>query len=81
MQMQCLRSSDCALFKGNISLPEDTKLMYKCYYCLGQDQRWEACRRYQMMEMAGFCPDFVMPNSLLSAEQIKNRLTTVFLSY
>lgn len=81
MQKQCLRSGDCALFKGNINLPEDTKLMYKCYYCVGQDQGWETCRRYQMMEMAGFCPDFVMPNSLLSAEQIKNRLSSIYLSY
>ncbi|MFN3555336.1 MAG: hypothetical protein ACK4VN_05160 [Bacteroidales bacterium] len=77
MTTQCPRCGDCALFKGKIQMSEDIRLRYTCNYCLGSSAPWEACKRFQMMEMAGFCPDFLMPNSLLSADQVKSRLTMV----
>ncbi len=72
--MQCVKSCDCALFTGKLSIPEDTRLMYNCIYCLGRETGWKSCKRFVLLETDGFCPDFVMPNTLLTFEQIRNRM-------
>jgi hypothetical protein len=70
MEKQCILCSRCELFKGDISLSEDVKIMYKYHYCLSDSQRWRECKRFTFDNINGFCPDFVMPNSLLSLDQI-----------
>ncbi len=74
MNRQCSKISKCNLFRGKLTLQEDSIIRYKCYFCLGDESRWSKCRRYQVMNELGFCPDFVMPNSLLSSEQILRRM-------
>ncbi len=66
----CTMCSQCELFKGTISLPEDVMIMYKYHYCLSENNRWKECKRYLFSSFGTFCPAFVMPNSLLSMDQI-----------
>lgn len=73
MNNQCTFCSQCSLFKGKISLPEDVGIMYKYHYCLSQTEKWKECKRYTFENINGYCPDFVMPNSLLTIDQIWHR--------
>lgn len=74
MNRQCYKGNKCRLFLGKIDLSEHTRLMYNCSYCLGLESKWRNCKRFLLLETEGFCPDFVMPNTLLSDEQIMKRV-------
>lgn len=74
MSHQCSEICKCNLFRGKLNLPEDSIIRYKYYFCLDDEPRWTKCRRYKVMQELGFCPDFVMPNSLLTSEQILRRM-------
>jgi hypothetical protein len=77
MNNQCPKICNCRLFNGKSPVCEDSKIMYKSHYCLGRDNlRWKSCKRFQLVEKVGHCPDYVMPNSLLSFEQIIKRIST-----
>lgn len=78
MSKLCHHANNCNLFKGIIHMPEDTLLRYKCFYCLGEEKRWKNCKRFTIIEEVGFCQDFVMPNSLLTKEQILVRMNQKF---
>jgi hypothetical protein len=73
MEKQCTLCSECPLFKGSINIPEEIRVMYKLHYCAGTMNRWKECKRYCYQNLTGECPDFVMPNSLLSFEQIRQK--------
>ncbi len=74
MKNQCSKIGKCNLFGGELEIPEDSVIRYKCFYCLGEESRWSSCKRFMIIDELGYCPDFVMPNSLLSSEQIMNRI-------
>lgn len=74
MKNQCTLCSQCELFKGQISLSEDVRIMYNYHYCLSKNNRWKECKRYIFKNLNNHCPDFVMPNSLLSIDQIWQKL-------
>ena len=74
MNQQCPKIGACNLFGGKLEIPEDSGIRYKCFYCLCDETRWSSCKRFILIDEIGFCPDFVMPNSLLSSEQIMSRI-------
>jgi len=75
MNDQCPSSNTCQLYKGHFFLQEDSVLLYKRQYCLdNNEQRWKGCKRFIVMAHIGYCPDYVLPNSLLSYEQIISRI-------
>jgi hypothetical protein len=75
MNDQCPRVCSCSLFSGKLCVEEDSKIIYKRHYCLDMEEsRWRGCKRFVVEEHIGFCPDYVLPNSLLSFEQIFNRI-------
>lgn len=39
-------------------------------YCKTTDKTWENCKRYITKNAINFCPDFVMPDTLLSPDEI-----------
>jgi hypothetical protein len=73
MENHCSLCSKCPLFRGNIQLSEDTRIMYTYHYCLNQSNKWKECKRYSFEIVNGQCPDFVMPNTLLSLDQISQK--------
>ncbi len=74
MNRQCSKIGKCNLFSGELEIPEDSRIRYKYFYCLGEETCWSSCKRFIVKDEIGFCPDFVMPNSLLSSEQIMSRI-------
>lgn len=73
MEKQCTYCSSCPLYRGSIGISEDIRIMYTYYYCLNESDRWKQCKRYTVKTTAGQCPDFVMPNTLLTEEQIRQK--------
>lgn len=73
---RCPNLNFCKLFNGDMNLPEELSLRYKCHFCLGnaRNDSWLKCKRYQYIQSNGFCPDFIMPNSLLSDKQVEEKL-------
>ncbi len=76
----CTLCFECELFKGNILIPEDITIMYKYHYCLNSQGRWKECKRFLTKNLFGFCPGFVMPNSLLSLDQIKQKVRVEYVA-
>ncbi len=74
MNRQCSMIGKCNLFSGELEIPEDSRIRYKCFFCLCEETRWSSCKRFMVIDKIGFCPDFVLPNSLLSSEQIMSRI-------
>ncbi len=70
---RCLFRNQCRLFNGIINMPEDTRLMYKYHYCLNNSMQWKECSRHNFNKNHGDCPDFIMPNSLMSNREIEIR--------
>lgn len=46
------------------------KLFYLHAYCIRGDEAWSSCKRYIAKNTLNFCPDFVLPDSLLSPSEV-----------
>jgi hypothetical protein len=58
------------VFKGN----EQIIKIYKGLYCEAGDSKITSCKRYQVLNMVGICPSYVLPNSMSSANNIIDKL-------
>lgn len=70
----CENLSKCVygsqVFKGNEQVIE----IYKILYCEAGDSKITACKRYQVIRAAGYCPSYVLPNSMSSIESILEKM-------
>jgi len=39
-------------------------------YCLSESLEWKKCKRYLTNSVLNFCPDFVLPDSTMTIDQI-----------
>jgi len=65
---KCLYGSQ--VFKGN----EQIIKIYKGLFCEAGDSKITACKRYQVLKAAGYCPSHVLPNSMSSADTILDKM-------
>jgi len=43
---------------------------YIATYCVVDEQKWKSCKRFLAKQNMGFCPDFVLPDTRLTIEEI-----------
>jgi hypothetical protein len=43
---------------------------YKNNYCQAGEESWIQCKRFQTKRTLNLCPDFIMPDSILSQDEI-----------
>ena len=43
---------------------------YMSHYCRSNDSCWKNCKRFEIKAVLGFCPDFVLPDSRMTIDQI-----------
>jgi hypothetical protein len=69
--MNCPNYDNCQLIrvKGFV-VSGDKREYYINAYCTDSQERWETCKRYQTHQVLHFCPDFVMPDTRLTIDQI-----------
>jgi hypothetical protein len=55
-----------------IVLGAEKKEMYMSMYCRAGELSWSSCKRYITKKALSFCPDFVLPDSPETPDQIIN---------
>jgi len=45
-------------------------------WCRQTEEKWKTCKRYHTKKELGFCPDFVVPDTLLSIDEIIDKFET-----
>jgi hypothetical protein len=70
MEKICKNSLKCPIYSGVLKDLTYTASAYKQLYCDAGDQGWGKCRRFQVKERTGKCPENLLPNALKTVEQI-----------
>ncbi len=65
----CPKTPKCPIFLGILKGTEFTET-YKKLYCENGIEGRTNCRRYQVAEKVGKCPENILPNSARSVEEI-----------
>jgi hypothetical protein len=52
---------------------EQEKNDYIETWCKNTEGKWEGCKRFSTKATLGFCPDFVLPDTELSIDEIMDR--------
>lgn len=73
MDNRCPKTEKCPLFNGLLTEKPETANIYRESYCTAGEKMYESCKRYIVSELIGSCPDFVMPNSSLTPEDIAEK--------
>lgn len=73
----CPGFNECRLvnktgFAGN----ENLRKLYLNNYCTSVTQQWKSCKRYETKQLLHFCPDFILPDTSLSMDEILNKIET-----
>ncbi len=69
----CKHYQSCPVYWGKLRNSSMTTGVYRQLYCDAGVTGWVKCRRYQVKEKTGRCPDRVIPNAMQSADQIIRR--------
>jgi len=70
----CPKVEKCPLFNGTLLKRAGSEESYKNLFCKSGTEKWLICKRYQTSEKVGKCPDWVLPNSSLSLDEIVKKM-------
>jgi len=66
----CLNFGGCRLVKTDVVVPDsDKKEEYINSYC-NKEETWKNCKRYTTRKALWICPDFVLPDSEMTEDEI-----------
>jgi hypothetical protein len=67
----CWNYANCKLVTTeSLLLSREIKISYMNKYCTPGRSAWEKCKRFTTKATLGFCPDFILPDSTLTLDQI-----------
>ena len=71
----CPNYKDCKLVQSDLVIKDNEalKLAYIESYCTDKEKVWNSCKRYQTRMQLQFCPNFVLPDSKLSIDEIMDK--------
>lgn len=74
MQDYCPNREACKLYllEGFIE-KEVQRLDYIKLWCQSDQTKWSSCTRYVVKEAIHFCPDFVLPDSNMTPDEVIDR--------
>ena len=64
---RCPRIDHCAMIAGRLDIDENHKETFKHRFCLGD---YDSCKRLIVIEKLHMCPDFVLPDSSISIDEV-----------
>ncbi|HSG67811.1 MAG TPA: hypothetical protein VK994_03830 [Bacteroidales bacterium] len=77
----CPNIGTCRLVTTDVVVPDDkNKKMFMDSWCRQPAETWNICKRYITKRELSFCPDFVLPDTELSVEEIIERFDAQSLS-
>lgn len=67
----CPNINSCRMVATEIVVPDPAeKEVYLEAWCRKGKDKWSGCKRFDTKKTLGFCPDFVVPDTTLSIDQI-----------
>lgn len=67
----CPNTEVCKLVIQKDFIHDETRrLKYINKYCEGKLNKWNKCTRYIVKNEINFCPDFVMPDSVMTSDEV-----------
>ncbi|MBU2650220.1 MAG: hypothetical protein KKA81_04735 [Bacteroidetes bacterium] len=74
MNKTCPNYKTCRLVT-TVKVMDDnvSKLKYIEHFCKGEGDPWEGCKRFVTKNRYDLCPDFVLPDSTMSPEEILDK--------
>jgi len=73
MNMNCPGVEQCPIFNGVLKDRKMTTKSYQLQYCTAGEVKYSECKRYQTKIKYGVCPPDLLPNSILTVEQIAQK--------
>jgi|GEM_PF-1422697 len=70
----CPRALMCPLFKQDTSNGGYSSEKYKKIYCEAGIKAYSNCKKYIIYNLINTCPNYVMPNSSFSVDEIISRI-------
>lgn len=69
--MNCPNHTNCQLIHENGFLDtEEIKQFYLNQFCTSSNEDWHSCKRFETGQRLKFCPDFVLPDTALTVDEI-----------
>jgi hypothetical protein len=69
----CPNYATCQLINGVVEVSDNQKKSYTNNFCFNPKERWNECKRMVTKRTLGFCPDFVLPDSTLTVDEIMDK--------
>ena len=70
----CPNINTCRMVSTSIVIPDDKKREeYLELWCRKNEEVWGICTRFKTKKSLGFCPDFVIPETALSVDEIVDK--------
>lgn len=66
----CPNYTNCKLATTNEVVKDKLKEKFISDYCMKDKNHWSKCKRYITKTTLNFCPDFVLPDTFLTPEEI-----------
>jgi len=77
----CPNYNICKLVKKfGFTGDESQREKYITDYCQADKEKWESCKRLVAKNTLNFCPDFVLPDSPLSMDEIIDKFDNELLN-
>jgi hypothetical protein len=70
MEKKCPNINGCRLVKTDVVAPDpEVKAAYMIAYCQ-REETWRRCKRYITKRSLWICPDFVLPDTEMTEDEI-----------
>jgi len=67
----CPNINSCRMVSTDLVVPDEKiKESYLEIWCRDEQEKWRECKRFSTKAALSFCPDFVVPDTELSVDQI-----------
>ena len=70
---RCPNYDQCALVSRGLDMDEGAYKAYIDSFCCCKKEAWSSCMRFRAKKEIHFCPDFVLPDSHYTIEEIIDR--------
>ena len=74
MATECINYNSCPIISNPEFLKESEKReFYIKNYCTEDPDIWSKCKRYMMKARWSFCPDFILPDTTGSTDELLDK--------
>ena len=74
MNNSCPKAEGCKLFNNNLLSKPEYAETYRSLLCNAGEKRWSQCKRHIVSTKFGKCPDYVLPNSVMTIEEVESKM-------